>query len=325
MHKCSEHRESFSWMGHPKRNALVHSNFQCLKCEKAFGLKGDLKNHMLVHTKEKNFQFSDCGKTFGRMDSLKTRMLLHTQDKNSEYSDCGKPLKSHMVVHTQEKKFQCSECGKAFGRKRELKIHMIIHTQEKNFLCSECGKTFGRMDSLKKHMLLHNFLCFECRKAMEHLKTDKFVHQQETFHYSKPVKAFGKNDYLKQCIVVHSPQEKFECKHCCKSFVQKSSLLYHMRNHCGSKHYKCFCGKSFKTNCSLQSHGRKHNREMLRCPNKGCDKKYLYKRCATLNIVVHFNCESYSHQRRTVRPLDLLISIFVSAFISLYCIGAFLN
>ena len=110
---------------------------------------------------------------------------------------------------------------------------------------------------------------------MGHLKIE------EDFHYSKPVKAFGKNDYLKQCIVVHSPQEKFECKYCCKSFVQKSNLLYHMRNHCGSKHYKCFCRKSFKTNCSLQSHGRKHNREMLR----GCDKKYLYKS----SLVRHLN------------------------------------
>ena len=127
MNKCSEHRESFSLMGHSKRNALVHRNFQCLKCEKVFELKGDLKNHMLVQTQEKNFR----------------------------YSDCGKPLKSHMVVHTQKQKFQCSECVKAFGRNSVLKRHMLVHTQEKKFQCSECGKRFGRMDKLKTHMLLH--------------------------------------------------------------------------------------------------------------------------------------------------------------------------
>ena len=42
-----------------------------------------------------------------------------------------------------------------------------------------------------------------------------------------------------------------------------------------------YCGKLI---FSLQSHGRKHSGEKLRCPNKGCDKKCLYKTSLMIHL-----------------------------------------
>ena len=100
---------------------------------------------------------------------------------------------------------------------------------------------------------------------------------EKKFQCSECGKAFGQMGDLKRHMVVYTGEKNFECKECRKSFARKPTLLYHLRSHSGVKPYQCFCGKSFSQNYSLQSHGRKHNGEKLRCPNKGCDKKYLHK------------------------------------------------
>ena len=49
----------------PGMQEAVLKMHQCSECGKAFGLRGNLNKHMLVHTQEKNFQYSECGKAFG--------------------------------------------------------------------------------------------------------------------------------------------------------------------------------------------------------------------------------------------------------------------
>ena len=51
---------------------------ECLECGNAFGHKGDLTRHMVVHTKEKNYQCSQCEKAFGHKADLKRHMAVHT-------------------------------------------------------------------------------------------------------------------------------------------------------------------------------------------------------------------------------------------------------
>lgn len=51
--------------------------FSCPHCEKSYGLKRDLKEHMVLHTGEKPYVCEHCGKAFARRPSLRIHRLLH--------------------------------------------------------------------------------------------------------------------------------------------------------------------------------------------------------------------------------------------------------
>lgn len=51
--------------------------FSCPHCEKSYGLKRDLKEHMVLHTGERPYTCEHCGKAFARRPSLRIHRQLH--------------------------------------------------------------------------------------------------------------------------------------------------------------------------------------------------------------------------------------------------------
>ena len=94
---------------------------KCKECGKCFKFRSRLKDHQIVHTKEKRFKCDECGKVFGQL----------------------KILKKHKYMHTGEKLFVCDICSKSFAHNYYLKLHQEIHSSEKKYNCRECGKEFS--------------------------------------------------------------------------------------------------------------------------------------------------------------------------------------
>ncbi|XP_057688175.1 zinc finger protein 22-like [Corythoichthys intestinalis] len=106
-----------------------NKHWKCSQCDKTFGVKMNLKRHMIIHTGEKPFACSVCGKRF-------------TQKAH---------LTSHFRTHTGEKPFACSYCGKRFSRSECLITHTRTHTGEKPFRCNVCDQRFSYKYKIKKH------------------------------------------------------------------------------------------------------------------------------------------------------------------------------
>ncbi|XP_061609591.1 zinc finger protein 3 homolog [Phyllopteryx taeniolatus] len=106
-----------------------NKHWKCSQCDKTFGVRINLKRHMVIHTGEKPFACSVCGKRF-------------TQKAH---------LTSHFRIHTGEKPFACSFCGKRFARSECLITHTRTHTGEKPFRCNVCDQRFSYKYKIKKH------------------------------------------------------------------------------------------------------------------------------------------------------------------------------
>ncbi|XP_068423121.1 gastrula zinc finger protein XlCGF26.1-like [Clinocottus analis] len=139
----------------------IEKPFGCSECTKAFNDRGNLRNHMRIHTGEKPFSCSQCEKRFRFKGDLKRHMRTHSGEKPFSCSTCGKKfgnsghLNRHMRIHTGEKPFSCSFCEHRFLQRAHLDAHIRSHTGEKPYSCSVCEKLFSQRGTLRLHMKLH--------------------------------------------------------------------------------------------------------------------------------------------------------------------------
>jgi uncharacterized C2H2 Zn-finger protein len=90
-------------------------DFQCDHCDKAFGEKGKLNNHINgTHKEIKRFCCDLCDYSSYR----RSHMEQHSKS-----------------VHLENKDFKCDHCDKAFSQKQNLTMHINTRSRDTGVMC----------------------------------------------------------------------------------------------------------------------------------------------------------------------------------------------
>ncbi|XP_076324881.1 zinc finger Y-chromosomal protein 1-like [Tachypleus tridentatus] len=177
--KCGKLFTSMKMLeGHKKihRNETEDRRFKCPHCKYSTNRSSDMRNHTVVHTREKPHQCNLCGKRFTERGRLRKHVLIHTGEKPFDCIVCGKKfsqrahLNSHMRTHNKEKPYRCAYCEKTFAYLNVLTRHQRTHTGEKPYKCTHCSKSFRSSSALQDHEISQHtheypFKCTECGKG----------------------------------------------------------------------------------------------------------------------------------------------------------------
>ncbi|KAH7716997.1 DNA integrity scanning protein, partial [Aphelenchoides avenae] len=292
----------------------------------AWSSRGNLRRHMLVHTKREPLICAVCGKGILCLSSLKTHMMLvHSDDSPFGCTLCTSRFKfqsgltTHMkTVHGQtpenvpyksSKQHQCTICLRAYTSKERLRSHMLVHIKQERLLCTTCGKGFRNEVALNKHLVVHSsekqFKCELC--------TTTFKHRVTMMRHMCRLHGMGGVHRCEQCssvfacakrltrhqetrcesIVAANNQNNHVCPQCGKDFATKEKLKAHLVIHSDERPFACSeCDFTAKRRYQLRQHQRWHTGELFRCEH--CDYAHPLK--------AEFDRHSKVHETQPTKP-----------------------
>ncbi|XP_050964050.1 gastrula zinc finger protein XlCGF49.1-like [Labeo rohita] len=135
------------------RRIRPNQNLPCHQCGKHFSQRGNLNEHMKIHTGEKPFICQHCGKRFVKKGNLKEHMYVHVEEKPFTCDLCGRGFKfeeglnNHIrSKHSGKDCFECRPCGERFSSKVKLYSHIRLHTKEK--ACEDAFLQAGNLQNI---------------------------------------------------------------------------------------------------------------------------------------------------------------------------------
>ncbi|KAK7082087.1 hypothetical protein SK128_007406, partial [Halocaridina rubra] len=150
--------------------------YECHICPKFFRGKGELKYHLISHSKEKNFNCHICPKAFKHKSALKRHLVqnhIHTKNSgkffvchicNQDFSEVSH-LKHHLENHANKKLFQCYTCCKSYKHIFSLRRHYFDeHTERDRFHCKICSETLTNKSDFDSHLEMHLQEKIDCLK-----------------------------------------------------------------------------------------------------------------------------------------------------------------
>ncbi|XP_059622579.1 zinc finger protein ZFP2-like [Phlebotomus argentipes] len=249
----------------------------CTLCDKPYGSKNLLEEHMNMHTGDRPYKCAECPKDFASKYTLAAHERIHTA-RPRPYSClvCGKKfltgqnLAHHEKTHLGVKEYKCDVCGKAFGSSHNLRVHKIVHSGNKPFLCRTCGKSFARRAEVRDHERIHTGekpfqcdICSMCFAQRSNLQSHKRATHLNEKRYKCDMcdKNFKRRRLLDYHIqAVHTGERPFKCTVCPSSFVYPEHYKKHLLIHSNEKKYTCeVCGKGFNNQDNRNTHRFVHS------------------------------------------------------------------
>lgn len=220
---------------------VTKEEFQCAICCDKFAEFKTLNQHMNVHFQ--NFICEQCGTGFITPERLRTHAFSHESGSLKIFRSTNAKNEHYATVHMQVKRHRCPHCPETFRNyfQRNKHITNVHGLKLKEFKCTMCPKVFTLSGKLGVHI------------RTVHLKVKR--HACDVCEW----KFYSKSE-LKEHMIRHGGERKFQCNICKKAYARKYTLREHMRIHDNDRRFVCTtCGRSFVQNCSLKHHAKIHH------------------------------------------------------------------
>ena len=134
--------------------------------------------------------------------------------------------------------------------------------------CEQCGKRYENKHNLTSHIKAHHegvlYQCPLCPKTFKD-RTSRWQHKNlvhstdEKYNCKYCRLRFGSESELRRHLPTHEVESQYACRHCGKKMAFKKSLLQHEMIHTGEKPFECVeenCGKRWRCKSGLARHMR---------------------------------------------------------------------
>ncbi|KAL5836195.1 hypothetical protein ACOSQ4_015692 [Xanthoceras sorbifolium] len=121
------------------------------------------------------------------------------------------------------------------------------------FICEICNKGFQRDQNLQLHRRGHNLPWKLKQRTCKEERKKVYVCPESTCVHHDPSRALGDLTGIKKHFSRKHCEKKWKCEKCSKKYAVKSDWKAHSKI-CGTREYRCDCGKVFSRRDSFITH-----------------------------------------------------------------------
>ncbi|CAI9780166.1 unnamed protein product [Fraxinus pennsylvanica] len=122
------------------------------------------------------------------------------------------------------------------------------------FICEICNKGFQREQNLQLHRRGHNLPWkLKQRANKDQIKRKVYTCPEKTCVHHDPSRALGDLTGVKKHFSRKHGEKKWKCEKCSKKYAVQSDWKAHSKT-CGTREYKCDCGRLFPRKDSFITH-----------------------------------------------------------------------